>query len=50
MSTLIDESESASDVLCDRCGCSTSVDGGPAQFGLLSATWSLGSIHAGQTY
>lgn len=39
-----------SDVLCDICGNSTTIEGVSAGFGVLSALWEYGSKHDGERY
>ena len=42
--------EAVNDVICDVCCCSTRVEGGGLQFGVLQGLWGYGSAHDGERY
>ncbi|MBN2976405.1 hypothetical protein [Pseudomonas lactucae] len=44
------EVETVTDVVCDVCRCSTLLDTGGHQFGILQAHWGYGTAHDGERY
>ncbi|WP_224795675.1 hypothetical protein [Pseudomonas fluorescens] len=44
------EMEVVVEVMCDRCGGTTQVEGNGLQFGTMRAQWGYGSQHDGQVY
>ncbi len=48
--TTTQSTETVSDITCDVCGRSTSVEGFGCQYGTLQAHWGYGSKHDGERY
>ena len=44
------EVEAVTDVRCDVCGCSTRLEGGNLEYGMLQARWGYGALHDGERY
>ena len=44
------EVEAVTDVRCDVCGCSTRLESGNLEYGMLQAHWGYGALHDGKRY